>query len=438
MNITKVKVETPQEFPFVVTRGHCKVRIYRVKSAKNKGGFAYQVADYSQGKGRKLISFADFSEAKREAERIADCVAAGEVHALEMRGPERASYGRAIELLGATGTPLELAAARYAEAATLLGDGSKVVEAAKFFLRRYPANMPDKIVAEVVAEMIALKTSRGASKRYLEDLESRFKRFAGDFQVKIADVDSRRIQTWLDGLRSVNKGQKLLGRQSYAHYRTVVGSLFSFAEARGYIPKGTNPVEDIERVKVRGKDTQVFTPSEFAALLNAASHEYIPALAIGGFSGLRSAEIQRLEWSDIRFDGDKPIIEVSASKAKTASRRTVPICPALAAWLHPFAGSTGFVWEGNGHGFVNIQRRTAKLAGLRWKSNALRHSYASYRLSETGDAARTAYEMGNTAAIVHRHYNALVRAEDAKAWFSIMPAHGANITQMPATQAAAL
>ena len=45
---------------------------------------------------------------------------------------------------------------------------------------------------------------------------------------------------------------------------------------------------------------------------------------------------------------------------------------------------------------------------------ALRHSCASYRLAETGDAARTAYELGNSAAMVHRHYKALVRAQSRR------------------------
>jgi len=224
-------------------------------------------------------------------------------------------------------------------------------------------------------------------------------------------VDTRRIQGWLDGLG--------LSPQSYNNYRTVIGSLFSFAETRGYIAKGTNPVEDVERIKTGDGDVEVFSAAEFAALLHAASPGFLPALAIAGFAGLRSAEIQRLEWSDV--DLRSRFITVSASKAKTASRRTVPICAALAAWLAPYAGKTGEIWTENEDAFTNTQRRTAKAAKIAWKANALRHSYASYRLSVIGDAARTAMELGNSAAIVHRHYKELVRPEEAKAWFAIFP-----------------
>ena len=38
-----------------------------------------------------------------------------------------------------------------------------------------------------------------------------------------------------------------------------------------------------------------------------------------------------------------------------------------------------------------------------------------------GDAGRVAGELGNTPAIVHRHYRELVKINSAKLWFSIVP-----------------
>ncbi len=56
-----------------------------------------------------------------------------------------------------------------------------------------------------------------------------------------------------------------------------------------------------------------------------------------------------------------------------------------------------------------------------WKPNALRHSYASYRLAEIKDAARVALEMGNSPSMLFRNYRELVTEEQAKQWFSVMP-----------------
>jgi integrase len=427
MNDNKFKIETPTEFPYVVTRGNSTVKIFRVNSPKNKAGCYYQVADYTQGPKRKLISKASFGEAKAEAERIVKCLAAGEVHALEMRGPERAAYGRAIELLKGTSTSLELASARYAEAVKILGSGEKVIEAAKFFVARHRVLKPTMAVAELIDEMVGVKMGRNKSDRYVQDLISRLGRFKSDFPGKLVDVDTASIQKWLDGLKLAN--EKGISAQSYNNYRAVVHGLFAFAETRGYIAKGTNPVELVERQTVRGRAVACFTPSEFADLLSAASRDFLPCLAIGGYAGLRSAEIQRLKWSDI--DLQRRHITVTAENAKTAARRNFPICDALAAWLASFSGSEGLIWKSSGDDFVNAQRRTARDAGMKWKGNALRHSYASYRLAETQDATKVAFELGNSPAIVHRHYKELVTSDQATAWFSIRPTAPENITQMP-------
>ena len=64
-----------------------------------------------------------------------------------------------------------------------------------------------------------------------------------------------------------------------------------------------------------------------------------PFLAIGGFAGLRSAEIERLDWKNVNFE--RGFIEVRADTCKTRARRLVPISENLRAWLKPFAMPSG-------------------------------------------------------------------------------------------------
>ena len=66
------------------------------------------------------------------------------------------------------------------------------------------------------------------------------------------------------------------------------------------------------------------------------------------------------------------------------------------------------------------------------QANGLRHSYISYRLTLTGDVNRTALEAGNSPAIIHRHYHALVDDPRlAEEWF------GEKVTnKCPHTEAA--
>jgi hypothetical protein len=66
-------------------------------------------------------------------------------------------------------------------------------------------------------------------------------------------------------------------------------------------------------------------------------------------------------------------------------------------------------------------RKWAEAAGMEWKSDALRHSYASYKLALTHDMAALALEMGNSPTMIFRHYLDLKHEDEAKAWFAVLP-----------------
>ena len=85
----------------------------------------------------------------------------------------------------------------------------------------------------------------------------------------------------------------------------------------------------------------IFTPAEMAKLLTHADENLIPFLAIGAFAGLRHAELKRLDWSEVDLAGGH--IEVKAEKAKTASRRLVPLSENLKQWLTPYHQGEGKV-----------------------------------------------------------------------------------------------
>ena len=219
--------------------------------------------------------------------------------------------------------------------------------------------------------------------------------------------------------------RKKLSPQSALNFRRVISNFTGFCIRRGYLPKGWDEVDRIERPKVRPSEIAIYRPDEFARLLASAPREFLPALAIAGFAGLRSAEIERLAWEDI--DLASGFITVGAAQSKTASRRIVPICEALAKWLNLCAEEHGPVWAGEHDGFYDAQQATARAAGVDWKGNALRHSYASYRFAQTMDAGRVAGELGNSAAVVHKHYRQLALPADAAKWFAIVPSSARNV-----------
>ena len=59
---------------------------------------------------------------------------------------------------------------------------------------------------------------------------------------------------------------------------------------------------------------------------------------------------------------------------------------------------------------------------VKWKQNALRHSFASYELARVEDAARVALWLGHTSpTMTFEHYRERVEKETGDEWFDVLP-----------------
>jgi integrase len=178
-------------------------------------------------------------------------------------------------------------------------------------------------------------------------------------------------------------------------------------------------------------EIEIFTPEELKKLFAAARPELVPFLAIASFAGVRHGEIARIDWSHI----SDTHIEVKAKGAKTRARRVIEIQPNLAKWLAPYRQQFGPVAP-----FANMSKQLlwlAEDAKVKWKHNALRHSFISYRLAQTHNENMTAVEAGNSPTMIQHHYRQIkdhtgrvITFELAKAWFSIVPETSEKIVPM--------
>ena len=408
-------------FPKTVKRGNVRVKIYLTPS---NGCEAYTVAYYFGGK-RIRKTFADRDLAELEAETVANRICAGELNVLTLTSDDRTAYVRALEMLKPSGTPLELAVMQFAETTKLLG-GTSLMETAKFYLRHHPRHLPTRTVAEVVEEMLAAKAADGLSPEHVRDMTGRLRKFARHFQTPLATVLAAEMQAYIVGLK--------VGGRTKNNVRKHLKNLCHFAQRRGYLPKGLTEADDLTRVKETPKPIAIYTPAEMARLLAHAPEDTLPFLAIGAFAGLRHAEILRLDWSEVDLAGG--LIEVKATKAKTASRRLVPISANLRQWLAPRHQELGRV--------VPVDQMSERLTGLAkrpgvdlaWKRNALRHSFISYRVAQVQSVAQVALEAGNTPQIIFSNYRELVKPADAVKWFGIVPETPANVVALPQAAAA--
>jgi integrase len=401
--------------PIVVKVGSAIAKIYQGKS----GGYdLFTVAYYLNGH-RKRDTFGKLADARAHGVEVATQIARGRLDMLTLTNSDRESYVMAIERLQPFGIPLHAAIEEYASAREQLNGEGLMGVVRDFNARR--RLVEDRSVGDIVSELLAVKKRDGLSMRYLQTLRSHLNRFAASFVTNIGSVTAKLIDDWLT--------RQNLGPRARNNIRMSIVTLFHFAQARNYLPKGQlTEVEYVPRAKDRGGKIGIFSPKQMANLIDDASSDRALFYALGAFAGLRRAEIERLEWEDINFE--RSFVEVGKHKAKTATRRLVPIQPNLMQWLVPFRGRKGKLFKTRRDSDRAIA--FAKERGIDWPDNGLRHSYGSYRLAATSDAARVALEMGNSVQKLMSNYRELADEHDAKAWFAISPRQPRNAVALPA------
>jgi len=382
--------------------------------------------------GRQAVKrFASLKEARDHAEEKCRLIANGQASAATITNEDFARFGEAQQVLRPLGTEVHLAARAYAEALRELPEGTTLIEAVRYFAARHPSAGARKLVPEVVEEYISDRLSAGVSDIHERDLRVRLGRFGEAFQVPITSLTPALVNDYLKALTNVMTGKPASNR-TRANHRALIVSLFNFARMQRYVSRDhAEEIAEVPKPKFLSGQVEVYTAAEFSRLLLAADEDLRPALAIAGLAGLRVAEISRLDWRDVKLT--ERVIVVGDRIAKTASRRVVPICDALASWLAPSAREFGPVSpaegeaRGVGEALINRWYRLASRAKVTWKRNALRHSFGSYRLAVTADFARVAAEMGNSPAIIHQHYKSLVTEAEGRAWFAVTTPNAGHI-----------
>lgn len=388
----------------VVKQGSAAVPIYR---GECRGCVRFTVAFYRNG-SRERRTFGTLDAAKDEARRIALNIQRGMSSDNDLRPQDRENFRAAMNLLAPLGIPLLGALEEYVECRRKLGTIPLLV-AVDSFKSRVDGFEAGVTVERVVKEILVAKKQDRLSNQHLQDLKTIYARFVSEVFGPISEVTTSQIDAWLRrGDHSITTRNNRLKR---------IKNLFEFAKLRGYLPKNEpTAAESLKRGKAQDSDVGIFSPDEMRRLMDAASQEMIPFLAIGGFAGLRVAEICRLDWSAVSLE--RRIIELRAGQAKTASRRIIPISENLAAWLERLERQGPVIPDRD---ILRKTRLLTRTLGMKWPQNGLRHSYISYRVAEIQNVAQVALEAGNSPAIIFRHYRELVTREDAEKWFNILP-----------------
>lgn len=328
---------------------------------------------------------------------------------------------------------LELGADRKVTRATLIEPGGS-------HEMRLQANNCSTVPA-LVKGYLASKRLQNLSKVYTDGLAQRCDQFASDFTGRIEDVTDDEVRSWLCGLVHGRTGLPL-GPVSRNHYRAAVLGLANYARRTKAVSREWSV--DLPVIKAPREQVQIWTPGEMRLLLDGAERlreskriefDLVPYLAIAGFAGPRQAEMMRLAWErNVRratkgTEATQGRIVIGAEIAKTARGRVVPMQDNLAKWLVAYEGCKGPVCR-----YADPTAPLLKVArsvGLRWRHNALRHSFITYRVCATRNIAATALEAGNSVGEIHDHYlDFEVEDRAAKEWFEIIPERGQKILEL--------
>ena len=363
----------------------------------NGQAFWQVIAPRPEGRGRTRKTFKHLPEAKTYFENVqVDFLNRG-LGGLAFTDSVRSDAAAALDILQPFGITLADAARAYAKTHKLQTTSESLIVALDRFL--------------------AAKDADGSRPRYVNDLRARLGRFVQDFPDRtVASVTAGEVGDWLGGLAVAP-----LTRNTFW---LRLSAFWTFAASRGWAPENILAAVPKAKVRADGHGIGILKPEELARVLEAAAPETLPYWLLGAFAGLRSAELERLEWSDIHFESG--LVEVPALKSKTASRRFVEIQPNLAQWLAPYAGHQGKVTPRGLRHRLPRDRQAGRLT--HWPSNALRHSFASYHLAHFQNAAALALQLGHTDQdLIFRHYRELVRPTAAARYWSIVPAQSASL-----------
>jgi integrase len=302
--------------------------------------------------------------------------------------------------------------------------GKTIRDATNFYLKYLRDALRSVTVGALVDDYLATQRRLERSATHIQDLNQRLGRFKEDFGSQpVRTLSTAEIEKWLRALK--------LSPQSINNFRARINALFAYAEKRGYVER--NPISAIDKIKLVDEAPEILMPEQLQKLLENASADLLPAIALGAFAGLRTAEILRLEWQDI--DLKRNFINVAASKSKTAKRRLIPIASNLTTWLRPYAHRKGRIYPYSHRWYhFNIGELTEAANLSKWPNNGLRHSFASYHLAKNQNAPQLALEMGHTTPrMIFDNYREVVTPEEAEKYWSIKPKEPApNVVSMEA------
>lgn len=387
-----MKVPKNITYPFVQKTKFGKIKIYKNGTEESPN---FIVSWVSSELGRQKKSFRDQDKAFLKMEELIDDFEAGKISRKNVTTEKAMFVAECEEMLKPYGATL--------------------IEAVRFYAEHKSKTAVKPIMAaDAVVEY--LKRFEDTKGRHYRSASSNLKKFGRHFLKTLDKITVTELDTYFTSISKVGKTRN--------NHLTYARTFFKWArDYCQYLPEGKMEIDKIKEPYPEKKTRpDLFTPEEMGKLLNCVDKKFMPYLAIGAFAGVRSAEICRLKWEDVRIDQKR--IVLSPEVTKTHSGRLAVMPDNLIAWLNSYTGEK----KGPISPYVEDQIckfpiEWARTAGITWKRNGLRKGYISACMAYAdASAAVVAENCGNSPEMIKSNYRMLVLPDYAEAWFGVYPA----------------
>ena len=329
------------------------------------------------------------------------------------------------------------AAREVAAALEELGGAGSILQAAKAFRSSHQSRNASKPLGEAVAIYLDARTDLRDStqKSYKYTLE---KVLAPLHAETMADIQTAALEVILAPKAATARAMHKRNIRTFWKWASI--------QPRQWAEMAT--VDALEAIRVSSDaDIEILKPADVKALLHAAEAESFgaaAAYAIAVFGGVRMAELGKLTWGDVGADH----IDIGRAIAKKHSRRLIPVCQTLTAWMDATRGDSkdeALIVPSNWTDISKSVRRRAgwnvaarllvdavnssRLAELpkvtrgRWPANACRHTCASVQVAIGTPLEALTFAFGHSGGhdLLRRHYVSRLTKKDALAILSIGP-----------------
>jgi hypothetical protein len=372
-----------------------------IRKEKQRGNIRY-VLDYIPDSGeRERRQFRTKAEAEAALQEKRELIGAGGQAWLSLTAHERADLIMGYERIKKLNLTLGQILDRYENgfcAAPQNGNGKSMT------------------LGQAGQEWEVFMRAKGNTERHTEDCKRWIRKFsAGRELMPVSGFTTDKVLEYLNQYDN---------RTTWNRNRDYARAFFAWAFRKKYIAE--NPCEsDLlpKKKQDRNHQARIFTPDEMIQWFTyGLEHpELLGYITLATWCGIRPEECDQVSWNDVHLES----AEVDVRHPKIPPPRTVHLHPTALEWLKlakELGSPIGADFATSKH--TKVRRMKPLVRHMGWSklpNDIQRKSFGSYHVELFRSHEKTATEMGNSAAIIKKHYKAPISKADVKKFWAITP-----------------